>query len=802
MFEYKNFQNMFKKLITSRNPNLSNEDKFTINNLVDCCISQNNIPLEYQNSIICVLKICNVIYNNAPNVLSPLNDEKYDQIIVLCRKLGIQYPIGSIKVDFNSNYLEEGKISVGNKKYINDKLEIVQLIPSVKSYNFFPKLAKNMTPPQKEDFIIYHDYSLVEKRERNVTSNYKLCGTLNKCKYVTINDAIEDFEEGIGTVSIFEKDFLNKHINEGIVNPNSIELILSLKYDGFSIENEVQGDTIIQSCTRGDISTGQAVDMTPIFGGMKFSRAKGLTDKFAIKFEYIITNYNMELIRKNFGKEYVNNRNAVSGLMGGLDAKLYRDYLTPIPLESSLDMDRGKEIEFLNLHYTKGIDFKHVYIKGNRHQVLNIIKQFVKETDELRNYMPFMIDGIVVEYRDSEIRKKLGVKNSVPQYATAIKFDPMKKVSTFKYYKFTVGSDGRITPMAYFEPVDFLGATHSFTTAHSYERFKELNLKPGDKVMLSLVNDVILYITKAPYEYQDLHNPNPVIEFPETCPSCHSPIKFSDTDRIAYCPNMDCPERIINRLGNMIKKLGVRDFSTETIRNLNVKSFYELYNFDDEQAKNILGPVRSVQLKDALTFIAESGNICDYQIFGSIGFSHIAEKTWRIILKHHSAFDILDGKDISDITQIKGIGKSIVKTIQRELPYFKNDLLFIFKTFLYKNTTGNNEERPEITFTGIRDSNLIALAAQCGYEFNENLTNNTEILIVPFIGFSESGKVRRVFNSYTTKYDVLNNSDITINWENIDLIKPYGFKPIIMDIYNFKELIDMKISQLILEEEN
>lgn len=790
------FKNLKLRLIRTKNPYISEDEKFEINNLITTCIEQQCIPKEVQEGIIDILEICNIIYNNAPNTLSPVNDVDYDKIIVLCKNLGIQYPIGSIKVDFKT---ENSMInSEGKNKYIDNKLEIVQQIPDIQSYKFFIPLAQNLTLPRKEDFVINHDNTLIERRTRTATSNYGLCGTLDKCKFVTIQDALEKSNEAIsGTVSIFQRDFLDKHIKEGLIDPNNIELILSLKYDGFSVENEVLGDTIIYSCTRGNVNTNQTVDMTPIFGGMKFSRASGLKDKFAIKFEYIITNQNMELIKRNFGKEYVNNRNAVSGLIGGLDARLYRDYLTPVPIESSLDMDRLEEIRFLNLHYTKGIDFKHVYIKGDYNQILYMIKQFVKETDSLRDYLQFMIDGIVVEYRDRNIRNKLGIKNSIPQYATAIKFDPMKKISTFKYYKFTIGSDGRITPMAYFEPVDFMGATHSFTTAHSYERFKQLNLKPGDKVILSLVNDVILYITKAPEEYQDPNNTNPIIEFPKVCPSCGTPIEFSNTNKIAYCPNMNCPERKVNRLGNMIKKLGIRDFAVETIRNLNVNSFYELYNFNEEEAKIILGPLRAVQLKDALIAISENVELTDYQIFGSIGFSNIAEKTWKLILKRYSAEDILNGKDISDITQIKGIGNSIYNTIQKELPYFIDDLRFLFKTFLYKNTTGDNEERIEICFSGIRDKNIEALAYECGYETNENLTSNTSILIVPYIGFTASGKIKRVFSMYSKKYHVLHNTtDVNISWDNIDLIKPYGFKPEIMDIYSFKALLNMKLENL------
>ena len=51
--------------------------------------------------------------------------------------------------------------------------------------------------------------------------------------------------------------------------------------------------------------------------------------------------------------------------------------------------------------------------------------------------------------------------------------------------------------MAHFRPVEFFGAIHDKTTAHSLKRFLDLGLRCGDKVNLTLVNDVIAYITKA-----------------------------------------------------------------------------------------------------------------------------------------------------------------------------------------------------------------------------------------------------------------------------------------------------------------
>ena len=96
----------------------------------------------------------------------------------------------------------------------------------------------------------------------------------------------------------------------------------------------------------------EARDLTPIFGGMKFERASGRfkTDKagIGVKFEYIITDYNKQRLERATGITYANKRNAVIGIIGRLDARQFRDYLTPVPLETDFSIFRNDIGEFMD----------------------------------------------------------------------------------------------------------------------------------------------------------------------------------------------------------------------------------------------------------------------------------------------------------------------------------------------------------------------------------------------------------------------------------------------------------------------
>lgn len=759
------------------------EDRQVISNIANSLLKGENKDLYYQ-----IISMCNLVYNNCPNIEPLIPDSLYDRLVVYAKNNNISIPVGAPPMNIQiENTLEYGSAEPQIMKDKNGYIQVVRIVPDYDKMQFFYNMSSNSTPPRKEDFIRDHDKTLVERKQRAVAHTYDMCGTLDKCKYVLNFDAQAAGSLQDNTINIFERDFLYKLISDYRLDPNNLEFVLSLKYDGISVENTILKDEIIFSVTRGDLNTNQASDLTPIFGGMKFARATNQpipTDPFGIKFEYILTEENKRAIESIFGKSYVNLRNAVIGVTGGLDARLYRDYLTPVPLESSLQFnDRVHEIQWLNYYYSKGIDFRWALVKGNYNQILSYVKQFTDEAESLREYMGFAYDGIVVELNNINMRNIIGKRGSVPRYAIAIKFDPLKRKSIFTHYTYSVGQDGRITPMAHFEPVEFFGAIHSKTTAHSYKRFKELGLHVGDRVTLTLNNDVIVYIRRAPEKDQDPNNTNPLVEFPQLCPSCGMHLYVSDSGDSVYCLNLLCPERIVSRMANCLKKLSFKDFSTETVRALGIKSIKELYNYDYNKMVNIIGPVNAQNLVKGLEEL-KNANLSDARLIGSIGFDNIAEKTWKTILEQFPIERILscNTTELKYLEGIKGIGKTTIQTIMDERMYFLEDLMFIFSTFKYTKTPLYNPyiNKPKVCFTGFRDTELENLFVSKGFEIVESVTKETNILVISHFG-GTSTKIVKAFKYLAENYaKSANVPKPQITWENLHIIRSMNIKPYIM----------------------
>ena len=744
--------------------------------------------------LINIIKIANIYYNNDFNGLLLIDDDIYDRIVVLLRQTSIPIPIGAPRIE-----LKESIPNSNNTLLESKQGSLKQVVRFTNAGEYFNTLTSNATRPLYDDYVINPDDNDCSYRKlRNTGHRYDLCGTLDKCKFVTNLDAKSAgvFEDT--SVMVFERDFLNPHIKKGIVNPNDITIIASLKYDGISVEATVQGDTIISACSRGDMANNEASDLTPILGGMKFKRAEGISkqDEFGIKFEFIVNSLNMNRLLKQYKVNYVNHRNAIIGLFGRLDARAFRDYMTPVPLESSLDTDRITEIQFLNKYYTKGLDLRHIVIRGNKSEVLKQLSEFVEEASNIRSFMPFAYDGIVVEYVDPNIRNILGKLNSIPRYSVAIKFNPLKRQSIFTHYTYSVGYSGVIIPMAHFEPVDFMGAIHDKTTIHSYARFKKLRLCKGDKVNLSLNNDVIVYLTKAEDDNSRKYREQYLEKFPTHCPSCGTKLEYSLSGDTAYCPNFYCRERSLNRIAGMLQKLGVKDFSLETVRALDIKNVIELFNVDTKRAQQVLGTNNGIKFKKTIEALKDV-ELPDYRVLASLGFPGIGNVTWLKLLQG-APIDVLLNGTIDDIAKcyhkVKvGIGPKTIQCIITEREHFREEIEFLYKNLKILNTpVGIVRKHKIVVFSGVRDQQLEKLFEEKGFKISDSFVNGCTVLVVPSIGFMSS-KVKKAFELVSKRMTMLFNKPFKADYTNLE--ECIDIRPNVMDINTAYEYIKSYIPE-------
>lgn len=687
-----------------------------------------------------VITISNILYNNTSIDLLPLEDGIYDMLLELYKKYNPDYQVGATPIIFK----ELESYSEINKKTISPGI-IFTKPEETKDFLFIDGLtaAPKIT---KSDFVVSGIRYDTHKRNtvRDTSHKYpELVGTLDKAKFVLCNQAEEKGVLNDTNVSVLERDFFAKHIKNGIIKPDQkFGMVLELKYDGVSVEAEVS-NCIHSARSRGDTNEGLGSDITHILKNYRFPQASGIVnpnDIFGMKFEAIMTYENLLKYNQVKGKEYKNCRTAITSIFSSLDGEDFSDYITLIPLATSLDdIDRLTEIAFINTFYTKSEYLRYAVIHGDYKENLFMIKKFAEEAEFMRNVLPFMYDGIVVSYLDDEIKEKLGRYNSVNLYSIAVKFNPLKKQTVFRGYSYTVGQDGSITPMIHYDPIEFYGTIHNKSSGHSYDRFRQLNLKLDDIISVEYVNDVMPYVYKEDLDI-NRNNPNPIVEFINKCPSCGSDLVPSSSGKAIFCTNMQCPERNISRMVGMLKKLNLRDFAEESLRKIARFSFKELMELKKEDV-SFLGDINSQKLMNQLENL-KTNPIYDYRIVGALGFTGIAIEKWKLIMTNYSLHELMNmtHEDLYlALSQIKGIGPSTIETILNEMNFYRNDLEYILsmKNIMYsKNTTFAGKK---IRFTGFRNKELSEKLCEMGHDAGEGgVTKSTDILLIPYPGFTSS----------------------------------------------------------------
>lgn len=701
-----------------------------------------------------IIIISNILYNNTTRQLLPLDDGLYDLLMVWIQRFKDDYQVGAPVTPTINKMIElVDEEAVPNPPQQQLVKPLIKLDPkkniSEENMLFYEDIMKQRELT-KEMFLRRPIFPIRHQKRQNVSTphNYpKLVGTLDKCKFVLNQQAIDKGVFNDANVQIFERDFIQKLITNRILDPDRVfYMVLELKYDGVSIEAEVT-DHVITALSRGDTNNNMATDYTQALGGYKFPKAIGVIDAdkpFGMKFECMLGSLDLSQLSVDRNKEYKNPRNTVTGLLGSTDANRWRDYLTLVPLATSMEIDRLTELEFMNKYYDNGEILRYAVVKGTYKEILFQVKRFVEEAEYLRPIMPFTYDGVVCSFIEPDLIDTLGRVNSVNKYQMAIKFNPEKKMTIFIGYTFSVAQNGVITPIAHYRPVELFGCTHTKTTVHSYKRFNELSLRLGDIVNIELINDVIPYITKAEVNDNEL-NQNPVIEFPNVCPECGAPVMLSKSEKTALCPNKQCPGRKLSIVVNLMNKISFKDFSEESLKAIGtIGCLSDLINTTIEDVA-CLGEVESVNFMNRLKEFTTKP-VYDYIVVGALGFTDVSIARWKLILNKIPLHEMLidDGTLRYRLLDIKGIGPNIADTIISELyDIYYDDIKTILSMPNIIYSYGAKEGK-KIRFTGCRDQELIDLVTSMGHDISgSGVTKDTDILLIPEEGYV-STKTKKV----------------------------------------------------------
>ena len=199
----------------------------------------------------------------------------------------------------------------------------------------------------------------------------------------------------------------------------------------------------------------------------------------------------------------------------------------------------------------------------------------------------------------------------------------------------------------------------------------------------------------------------------------------------------------------MLKKLNIKDFGESYIRKLGVKNLTELLSLTRKDILDRIGSdVMTDKLLERINEI-KTKNWYDYQIIGAIGFTSISTSRWKLILTQIPLETIVHGTPVGNtdsnlynmIRCIKGIGNVIARTIVDERKELLVDLNTIEQMPNIIRSYGVKQDNGiQIRFSGVRDARLEERLKNAGYDCDskKGVTNKTNVLIVPYLGFTSS----------------------------------------------------------------
>ena len=303
------------------------------------------------------------------------------------------------------------------------------------------------------------------------------------------------------------KRFIKKHLNNDLNQKVSFQS----KLDGLTIVIYKYKDKTL-FVTRGGGSKGEDVTQQFINNEELMRAVNSIENGMVIRCEAIITKDNFEKLNQSLGNKYSNARNLASSSVRTKDTNTALEYKVDLVAydimnASKFDLNTEKQVlEYLDM---KGFNVvNEISLKAEGlldHDYVN------QTSSNFRNNESYEIDGIVIKPDDRSLVNEDDGHHQKGQIA--IKFKPQSKETQLLDVQWNIGNEGRLTPIAVFEPINIGGTEIKRASLGSWNTLTKLDLKIGDVINVMRSNDVIPQVDSVEKDRRTGNEIN--IEFPK-----------------------------------------------------------------------------------------------------------------------------------------------------------------------------------------------------------------------------------------------------------------------------------------------
>ena len=447
----------------------------------------------------------------------------------------------------------------------------------------------------------------------------------------------------------------------------SISYVCELKIDGLSISLTYENGVLVTGATRGDGSVGE--DITENLKRVKdiplvLPEPMNITVRGECYMPRASFDRVNQIRQENGEPEFANPRNAAAGTLRQLD--------TTIVAKRNLATFLYQEVSPTDQSSQEGVLEKlaRLGFVVNQERVLaedmEQIWDFIQKVAQLREDLPYDIDGIVIKVNDLAVQEELGFTVKAPKWAVAYKFPAEEKEAKILSVDWTVGRTGVVTPTANLTPVQLAGTTVSRATLHNVDYIAEKDIHQDDTVIVYKAGDIIPAVLRV---VKDKRVSDQALAIPTHCPSCQSELLHFEDEVALRCINPLCPAQIKEGLNHFASRdaMNITGLGPAVVEKLFAAQLVEdvagIYRLSVEDLLTLEGFKEKSAEKLHEAIQASKENSAEKLLFG-LGIRHVGSKVSQILLQEFHGLDQLATADPERIASIDSLGMVVAESLK------------------------------------------------------------------------------------------------------------------------------------------
>ncbi len=457
--------------------------------------------------------------------------------------------------------------------------------------------------------------------------------------------------------------------------------VVEPKIDGLSIILHYEDGIFHLGATRGNGEVGEnvtanlrTIPQIPLRLPANPQCALPVASRLQVRGEIYVTRQDFEEFNQSQetqGRQiYANPRNFAAGSLRQLNPKISADRPLQLWVFQLIGASSDAGIEpsqQAHLAYLRELGFPvSDHIQRFADERFEDLLAHVENMDQVRQTLPYEMDGLVIKIDSSELQERLGYTGKEPRWATAFKYEGAKSITRLKNIEVFVGRSGTVTPRATLEPVNIGGVMVEHATLHNFDYIQTLDLRIGDAVLVTRAGDVIPRVLKALPELRT--GQEQVWSRPEVCPRCNTPLVQSEGEVAFKCTNRSCPGQLIRAVEHFVSRaaLDIRSFGSRQAELFvelkmiqRLSDVYALPWNEIEQVKSY-GEKRIRQLQDGLGAAKERPPA---RLLTALGIPFVGAQVAELIVAQFPNLLTLAHATADQLESVDGVGQEIAEAV-------------------------------------------------------------------------------------------------------------------------------------------